>query len=34
VLYNYFTTRVDDFNNRVEETSYEVLKLLETRRDI
>jgi biopolymer transport protein ExbB len=33
VLYNYFTTRVDDFNNRVEETSYEVLKLLEVRRD-
>jgi biopolymer transport protein ExbB len=28
-LYNYFTTRVDTFNNRVEETSYEVLKLLE-----
>jgi biopolymer transport protein ExbB len=34
VLYNYFTTRVDDFNNRVEETSYEVLKLLEVRRDV
>lgn len=31
VLYNYFTTRVDTFNTRVEETSYEVLKLLETR---
>jgi biopolymer transport protein ExbB len=30
MLYNYFTTRVDLFNNRVEETSYEVLKLLET----
>ena len=30
VLYNYFTTQVDTFNNRVEETSYEVLKLLET----
>lgn len=29
-LYNYFTTRVDTFNNRVEETSYEILKLLET----
>ena len=29
VLYNYFTTKVDEFNNRVEETSYEVLKLLE-----
>ncbi len=31
VLYNYFTTKVDTFNNRVEETSYEVLQLLETR---
>lgn len=31
VLYNYFTTRVDTFNTRVEETSYEVIKLLETR---
>jgi len=30
VLYNYFTTRVDAFNTRVEETSYEILKLLET----
>jgi biopolymer transport protein ExbB len=29
VLYNHFTTQVDTFNNRVEETSYEVLKLLE-----
>jgi biopolymer transport protein ExbB len=29
VLYNYFTTKVDEFNNRVEETSYEILKLLE-----
>ncbi len=29
VLYNYFTTKVDAFNNRVEETSYEVLKLLD-----
>ena len=29
-LYNTFTTRVDQFNNRVEETSYEVLTLLET----
>jgi biopolymer transport protein ExbB len=29
MLYNYFTTKVDTFNNRVEETSYEVLKLLE-----
>ncbi|MFH1844275.1 MAG: MotA/TolQ/ExbB proton channel family protein [bacterium] len=32
-LYNYFTTRVDTFNNRVEETSYEVLKLLELRKE-
>ena len=29
MLYNHFTTKVDEFNNRVEETSYEVLKLLE-----
>ncbi len=29
VLYNYFTTKVDTFNNGVEETSYEILKLLE-----
>jgi biopolymer transport protein ExbB len=28
-LYNFFTTRVDAFNNRVDETSFEVLKLLE-----
>ena len=32
-LYNYFTTKVDAFNNRVEETSYEVLKLLESRKE-
>lgn len=31
VLYNYFTTRVDEFNNRMEETSYQVLDLLELR---
>ncbi|MFO7655165.1 MAG: MotA/TolQ/ExbB proton channel family protein [Candidatus Krumholzibacteriia bacterium] len=31
VLYNYFTTRVDSFNNRVEETSYEILQMLESR---
>ncbi len=30
VLYNYFTTRVDRFNTMVEETSYEVLRLLES----
>jgi biopolymer transport protein ExbB len=29
VLYNYFTTKVDNFNTMVEETSYEVLQLLE-----
>ncbi|MBM4130908.1 MotA/TolQ/ExbB proton channel family protein [bacterium] len=29
-FYNFFTTRVDAFNNRIDETSYEVLKLLET----
>ncbi|MBC8426727.1 MotA/TolQ/ExbB proton channel family protein [bacterium] len=33
VLYNYFTTKVDTFNNRVEETSYEVLQLLEGARE-
>ncbi|MDY0110658.1 MAG: MotA/TolQ/ExbB proton channel family protein [Candidatus Krumholzibacteria bacterium] len=33
VLYNHFTTRVDAFNNRVEETGYEVLKLLEYREE-
>jgi biopolymer transport protein ExbB len=30
VLYNYFTTKVDMFNDSVEETSYEVLAILET----
>jgi biopolymer transport protein ExbB len=29
VLYNYFTTQVDLFNNRVEETSYEILAFLD-----
>ncbi len=29
MLYNHFTTKVDQFNTRVEETSYEILKLLE-----
>jgi biopolymer transport protein ExbB len=29
VLYNYFTTRVDAFHGAIEETSYEVLQLLE-----
>jgi biopolymer transport protein ExbB len=33
VLYNFFTTRVDTFNNRIEETSFEVLKLLENRKE-
>ena len=30
MLYNHFTTRVDQFNTRLDETSYEVLTLLET----
>jgi biopolymer transport protein ExbB len=30
VLYNYFTTKVDTFNDTVEETSYEVMAILET----
>jgi biopolymer transport protein ExbB len=29
VLYNYFTTQVDLFNNRVEETSYDILSFLD-----
>jgi biopolymer transport protein ExbB len=29
LLYNYFTTQVDLFNNRVEETSYEILEFLD-----
>lgn len=29
VLYNYFTTRVDVFSDTLEETSYEVLRMLE-----
>jgi biopolymer transport protein ExbB len=29
VLYNYFTARVDGFNTKMEETSYEVLQMLE-----
>ena len=33
VLFNYFSTRVDDFNNTMEETSYEVLQLLELREE-
>lgn len=33
VLYNLFTTKVDAFNNRVEETSYEVMKMLEPRQE-
>lgn len=33
VLYNYFTTRVDGFNNETAETAYEVLQLLENRKE-
>jgi biopolymer transport protein ExbB len=29
VLYNYFTTRVDNFTSKMEETSYQVLQLLQ-----
>ena len=29
VLYNYFTTRVDEFTTQMEETTYEVLQILE-----
>ncbi len=31
VLYNYFTTRVDTFNDSMEETSFSVLQILENR---
>jgi biopolymer transport protein ExbB len=33
VLYNYFTTRVDGFNSRMEETTYEVVQLLELQQE-
>ena len=33
VFYNYFTTRVDVFTNRMEETSYQVLQMLEHRKE-
>lgn len=33
VLYNYFTTKVDLFNTMVDETSYEVLQLLENAKE-
>lgn len=33
VLYNYFTTRVDNFNNQVEETSWAVMGLLKQRKE-
>jgi biopolymer transport protein ExbB len=33
VLYNFFTTRVDTFNNQIEETSFELVKLLENREE-
>lgn len=34
MLYNYFTTKVDNFNTRVEETSYEVLQLLDSEQGV
>jgi len=34
MLYNYFTTKVDKFNTRVEETSYEVLQLLDSEQGV
>jgi biopolymer transport protein ExbB len=33
VLYNYFTTRVDNFNNQMDETAYEVMQLLELKEE-
>jgi len=33
VLYNYFTTRVDTFSNDMEETTFEVLALLKSRKE-
>jgi biopolymer transport protein ExbB len=33
VLYNYFTMRVDAFNNQVEETSWAVLQILQQRKE-
>jgi biopolymer transport protein ExbB len=33
ILYNYFATRVDNFNNQLEETAYEVLQLLKRRKE-
>ncbi len=33
LLYNYFTTQVDLFNNRVEETSYDILAFLDRNRE-
>jgi biopolymer transport protein ExbB len=33
VCFNYFSTRVDEFNNTMEETSYEVLQLLELKEE-
>jgi biopolymer transport protein ExbB len=33
VLYNYFTTRVDNFTSTIEETSYEVLQTLQDREE-
>jgi len=34
VLYNYFTTRVDNFNSTMEETSYEVLQTLQDQENL
>lgn len=33
VLYNYFTSRVDDFNDQMDETSHEVMQLLESKEE-
>ncbi len=33
VLYNYFTTRVDQFNDQMDETSHEVMQLLESKEE-
>ena len=33
VLYNYFTTKVDSFTNAMEETSYEMLQILQAKKE-
>ena len=33
VLFNYFSTKVDGFTNRMDETSFEVVRLLEERKE-